>query len=115
MGGGTQQQEKFSNIGARREATASTDHLIVKGILGHYCNWGKPRLRTRPPRLQSAPIELSSWASQAAMNNKQFLVTASVAVVRSNTSSLARRCCEDRSGRAALCDELVFRVWRRFV
>lgn len=28
------------NIGAGWGATASTDHLIVKGILGHYFNWG---------------------------------------------------------------------------
>lgn len=31
------------NFGAGWGATASTDHLIVKGILGHYFNWGKPR------------------------------------------------------------------------
>lgn len=33
------------NFGAGWGATASTDHLIVKGILGHYFNWGTPRLR----------------------------------------------------------------------
>jgi hypothetical protein len=32
------------NVGAGWGATASTDHLIAKGILGHYFNWGKPRL-----------------------------------------------------------------------
>ena len=31
------------NIGAGWGATASTDHLIVKGIIGHYFNWGNPR------------------------------------------------------------------------
>ncbi len=31
------------NIGAGWGATASTDHLIVKGILGHYFNWRKPK------------------------------------------------------------------------
>lgn len=30
------------NIGAGWGATASTDHFIVKGILGHYFNWGNP-------------------------------------------------------------------------
>lgn len=30
------------NVGAGWGATASTDHLIVKGILGHYFNWGNP-------------------------------------------------------------------------
>jgi hypothetical protein len=30
------------NIGAGWGATASTDHLIVKGILGRYFDWGKP-------------------------------------------------------------------------
>lgn len=38
------------NIGAGWGATASTDHLIVKGILGHYFNWGNPLKRS-----QSAP------------------------------------------------------------
>ena len=33
------------NFGAGWGATASTDHVIVKGILGHYFNWGTPRLR----------------------------------------------------------------------
>lgn len=67
------------------------------------------------PTLQKAPAELSLLATAAAMKNKQSLMTLSVSIVRSNTSSLARRCCEDRSDRAALCDELAFRVWRRFV
>lgn len=41
------------NIGAGWGATASTDHLIVKGILGHYFNWGNPLRRSQPaPRAQ---------------------------------------------------------------
>ena len=40
------------NFGAGWGATASTDHLIVKVILGRYFNWGKPSLRPRP----SAPL-----------------------------------------------------------
>jgi hypothetical protein len=37
------------NIGAGWGATASTDHLIVKGILGHYFDWGSwRRHRTAP-------------------------------------------------------------------
>jgi len=39
------------NIGAGWGATASTDHLIVKGILGHYFNWGKPKHIPMPPFL----------------------------------------------------------------
>ncbi len=31
------------NFGAGWGATASTDHLIVKAIIGHYFNWGNPR------------------------------------------------------------------------
>lgn len=33
------------NIGAGWGATAGTDHLIVKGILGHYFNWGHAKNR----------------------------------------------------------------------
>jgi hypothetical protein len=36
------------NFGAGWGATASTDHLIVKGILGHYFNWGKPGFLKKP-------------------------------------------------------------------
>jgi hypothetical protein len=36
------------NIGAGWGATASTDHLIVKGVLGHYFNWGKPKHKPPP-------------------------------------------------------------------
>lgn len=36
------------NFGAGWGATASTDHLIVKGILGRYFNWGKPRVHHVP-------------------------------------------------------------------
>lgn len=31
------------NFGAGWGATAGTDHLVVKMILGHYFNWGRPR------------------------------------------------------------------------
>jgi hypothetical protein len=37
------------NFGAGWGATASTDHLIVKVVLGRYFNWGMPRHRTPPP------------------------------------------------------------------
>ncbi len=37
------------NVGAGWGATASTDHLIVKGILGHYFNWGRPEFRKKNP------------------------------------------------------------------
>lgn len=33
------------NFGAGWGATASTDHLIVKGIIGHYFNWDVPHLK----------------------------------------------------------------------
>lgn len=36
------------NFGAGWGATASTDHLIVKGILGHYFDWGGWRRRPTP-------------------------------------------------------------------
>ncbi|MGH6876375.1 MAG: hypothetical protein ACREHV_03240 [Rhizomicrobium sp.] len=36
------------NFGAGWGATASTDHLIVKGILGHYFDWGGWRRRPGP-------------------------------------------------------------------
>jgi hypothetical protein len=38
------------NIGAGWGATGSTDHLIVKCVLGRYFNWGMPK-HTRPPVL----------------------------------------------------------------
>ena len=37
------------DIGAGWGATASTDHLIVKGVLGHYFNWGRPEFRKKNP------------------------------------------------------------------
>jgi len=37
------------NFGAGWGATASTDHLIVKGIVGRYFNWGHPHLHLHPP------------------------------------------------------------------
>lgn len=40
------------NFGAGWGATASTDHLIVKGILGRYFNWGKTRTPIPPPTPQ---------------------------------------------------------------
>ena len=36
------------NVGAGWGATAGTDHLIVKMILGHYFNWGKDRNAIHP-------------------------------------------------------------------
>jgi hypothetical protein len=40
------------NIGAGWGATASTDHLIVKGILGRYWNWGRSQPQTPSPTPQ---------------------------------------------------------------
>jgi hypothetical protein len=39
------------NAGVGWGATASTDHLIVKVILGHYFNWGLPKHTPLPPFL----------------------------------------------------------------
>ena len=38
------------NFGAGWGATASTDHLIVKVVLGRYFNWGKQKTPIRPHR-----------------------------------------------------------------
>ncbi len=40
------------NFGAGWGATASTDHLIVKVILGRYFNWGKPHPAKAMPTMQ---------------------------------------------------------------
>jgi hypothetical protein len=40
------------NFGAGWGATASTDHLIVKGILGRYFNWSDLRRTHHVPRPQ---------------------------------------------------------------
>lgn len=37
------------NVGAGWGATAGTDHLIVKGILGHYFTWGRPKRPAHAP------------------------------------------------------------------
>jgi len=39
------------NIGAGWGATASTGHLIVKGVLEHYFNWGMPKHKPASPVL----------------------------------------------------------------
>jgi hypothetical protein len=39
------------NFGAGWGATASTDHLIVKGIIGRYFNWGKTKEPIQAPTL----------------------------------------------------------------
>ena len=38
------------NIGVGWGTTASTDHLIAKGILGRYFNWGDWKRREPVPR-----------------------------------------------------------------
>ena len=40
------------NIGAGWGATASTDHLIVKGILGRYFDWGRQKTPIQAPSVQ---------------------------------------------------------------
>lgn len=40
------------NFGAGWGATASTDHLIVKAVLGRYFNWGRPRTPMAAPTVQ---------------------------------------------------------------
>jgi hypothetical protein len=40
------------NFGAGWGATASTDHLIVKCIIGHYFNWGNPGFRKKTPTVE---------------------------------------------------------------
>jgi hypothetical protein len=40
------------NFGAGWGATASTDHLIVKVIIGRYFNWRKPKETIQAPTVQ---------------------------------------------------------------
>jgi hypothetical protein len=40
------------NVGAGWGATASTDHLVVKVVLGRYFNWGKSKSGAIPPTVQ---------------------------------------------------------------
>ena len=37
------------NVGAGWGATASTDHLVVKAIVGHYFTWGRPKRPAHAP------------------------------------------------------------------
>jgi hypothetical protein len=41
------------NFGAGWGATASTDHLIVKAIVGRYFNWGRPKVHSRAAPLNT--------------------------------------------------------------